>query len=135
METNRFRVHQTLSSLACLMSRNREYKPGHPVNFYPRQDSAGNTEWKGLAQRVSFLVLFYSPRLALFEAHRFQVASQVDAHFLWTPSASKGAPNVQTSVGVSGLMGFEGRTSLGHFASLWDKGTGEVCTDFNSLFL
>lgn len=27
-------------------------------------------------------------------------------------------------------MGLEGKISLGHFASLWDKGTREVCTGF-----
>lgn len=66
MEEKRLRAHQILSPLVCLMRRNRERekkKPGHPINFYPRQESAGNTEWKVLAERVIFPVVFYSPRL------------------------------------------------------------------------
>lgn len=42
--------------------------------------------------------LFWAPN-----TYGFQVASYVEAHFQWTLNASKGAPNFQTSVGVSGL--------------------------------
>lgn len=37
-------------------------------------------------------------------------------------------PNLSWCLRTVCLMGLEGKTSLGRFVSLWDKGTGEVCT-------
>lgn len=81
-------------------------KAGHPTNFYPRQESAGNTEWKVLAEGLIFLPLLFSRLTSVLPP--LQPLRPIASR--WVPwviadelSASKGAPNFHTSVGVSGL--------------------------------
>lgn len=78
---------------------------------------------------------FYSASFAAFEAHHFQVASLVDLHFRWTPSASKGAQMSKPQLVSPDRWALKGR-------HLWDillvcgtKGLERSALDFNSLFL